>query len=134
VIGSCQIKGRFRACGKPGIAVCQYCGRSFCEAHGTRLDDEQEICVRETCQAKKADVERFAVYKTEVVARNEQRLCGDPACALAPGGQCSKCQGLFCLDHLSEREIDQWQGGQMARVRGVLCPHCLRRRSLWERR
>lgn len=133
MVGSCQVKSRLRACGKPGIAVCQYCGRSFCSAHGDRLDDAQEVCVRATCQAKKADVERFAVYKREVAERNGQRLCGEPDCASAPTGQCSKCQGLFCLGHLSEREIDQWQSGSMVRVRGVLCPHCVKRRGLWER-
>jgi hypothetical protein len=134
VVGSCQIKGRFRACGKPGAAVCQYCGRTFCEVHGMRLDDAQEVCARSTCQEKKADVERFMLYKGTATDRNERGGCGTAACGSAPGGQCSKCQALFCIEHLSEHEIEIWQGGSMVSVRGALCPYCVSRRRLWERR
>lgn len=133
MITSCEFRRRFRACGLPGIAICQYCGRSFCGQHGARLADGQEICARSVCQRKKADLERHFAYRESVAQRNHERLCGDANCGQAPAGQCSKCRGLFCSRHLEKREIEQRRGGTVVRVRGSLCHHCLNRRRLWSR-
>jgi hypothetical protein len=115
------------------MAVCQYCGRSFCAAHGERLDDGQEICGRSTCQWKKADLERHFLYRDAVAERNGGRRCGAPDCAEAPGAQCSKCKGLFCIRHLTEEDIEERRAQGVVRVRGTLCGHCRRRRGLWSK-
>lgn len=134
MLASCQFRRRFRTCGEPGVAICQYCGRSFCQQHGERLADGQEICDGSGCQWKKADLERHFVYKELVMRRNRERLCGADDCGQAPSGQCSKCRGLFCLRHLHEKEIEERRGSAAVRVRGSLCRHCLKRLGLWSRR
>ncbi|MEX0786600.1 MAG: hypothetical protein WD939_08195 [Dehalococcoidia bacterium] len=131
MVSACETSSFLRKCRLPGIAVCQYCGGSFCDQHGDRHNDGQEICSRKMCQRKKGDLERHVAYKAVVDERNERRLCGDPECAEAPAGQCSKCRGLFCVGHLEQRDIDIQRAGATVRVRGALCPHCRRRRSLW---
>ena len=131
MVGQCEIRGILRTCGRPGVAVCQYCGRTFCDDHGERLADGQEICHRSTCQAKKADLARHTEYKAAVAQRNDRRLCGQDECEASPVGQCSKCRGLFCLAHLEERTFDERRGSKTVQRVGSLCQHCARRRSLW---
>ncbi len=131
---SCEFRRLFRTCGQPGIAICQYCGDGFCEEHGVRQADGQEICGRSLCQRKKADLEEHLVYKRSVTQRNGERLCGDASCGQAPAGQCSKCRGFFCLDHVEGREIEERRGSAVIRVRGALCSHCHQRQRVWLRR
>lgn len=133
MVTACEIRRRFRACGRPRVALCQYCGRSFCGEHGTRLADGQEICTRPTCERKRADVERHLVYKEVAARRNSERLCGDVACGRQPQGQCSKCGCFFCLRHVEERVLEERQGATVVRRRASLCGHCIRRRSLWSK-
>ncbi|OGO51288.1 MAG: hypothetical protein A2148_00345 [Chloroflexi bacterium RBG_16_68_14] len=128
---SCRFRRFLRTCGQPGVALCQYCGDSFCEQHGSRLADGQEICNRPLCQQKKADLERYFVHKEAVALRNGERLCGNPSCGRAPAGQCSKCRGFFCLPHLEAQEVEERRGSTVLRVRGSLCRHCVSRRRLW---
>lgn len=131
MITSCEFRRRFRRCGQPGIAICQYCGRSFCGQHGSRLADGQEICRRPICRRKRADLEQHFAYKESVARRNHERLCGNANCGQPPAGQCSKCQGLFCIRHLGQRELEERRSGAVARVRGSLCRHCRWRRVVW---
>jgi len=131
---TCEVSQRFRRCGRPGVAVCQYCGRSFCEQHGSRLDDGQEICRSPRCERKRVDVERHFAYRDAVAARNEARSCGEPACNRPPEGQCGKCQGLFCAGHLRPREIEEHRAHGSALVRASVCRHCDKRRALWSGR
>ena len=131
MVTACEYKRRFRTCRRPGVAVCQFCGRSFCGQHGGRLDDGQEICARTTCHQKHADLDQHFVYKEEVAGRNQERLCGQAGCDQPSGGQCSKCSGLFCLSHLEQRKVERRQGTTMVLGPGSLCRHCLKRRSLW---
>ena len=131
MVTNCEIRVRFRGCGRAGIAVCQYCGRTFCDEHGDRLEDGQEICGRSTCQRKKEDLEQHGIYKGAVAERNRQRLCGFGDCGDGASGQCSKCQGLFCLRHLEEREIAERRDAVSVRLRVSLCRHCLKRRAIW---
>jgi hypothetical protein len=134
MITSCQVQRLFRTCGRPGVAICQYCGRSFCEQHGDRLADGQEICRRTSCQKKKADLAQHFVYKESVARRNDERLCGAADCVRPPTGQCSKCRGFFCLRHLQDQEIEERRGSTAVRVRGSLCHNCHKRRRLWSQR
>ncbi len=133
MVTTCEIRGRFRGCAQRAFAICQYCGRSFCGKHGGRLADGQEICNRSTCQRKQADLEQHYVYKETVAERNRGRMCGHADCDQQAVGQCSKCQGLFCVGHLQERQIEEGRGINVVRRRRSLCPHCLKRRSLWSR-
>jgi hypothetical protein len=129
----CQVRGGFRRCGQTATAICQYCGRPFCEQHGVILDDGQEICSRDRCQRKRRDVERHLVYKREVARRNAEGLCGHPSCASPFAGQCSKCRGFFCARHLESRDDLVMQRGQQVRQRSSMCLHCWSRRGLWSR-
>lgn len=133
LVSACEISELLRRCRQPGVAVCQYCGRSFCEEHGGRGNDGQEICSRRACQQKKADLARHVAYRALVQERNERKLCGDPGCERTLTGQCSKCRGYYCLGHLEERNIETRRGGQVVHTRGSLCRHCRSRRSIWER-
>jgi hypothetical protein len=134
VIAVCESKSLLRGCGQPSVAVCQYCGRAFCEQHGAAHDDGQEICARKRCQRKRADLEEHFAYKEAVVARNRERRCGEPNCRDMGAGECSKCSGLFCRGHLEDAQIEQGRGLQTVLLHASLCRHCRRRRKLWRGR
>ena len=131
MVTRCEISRRFRACGRPGIAVCQYCGRSFCGDHGDTLVDGQEICNETTCKKKEEDLIRHLAFKEAVAGRNAERHCGKEPCAAEPQHQCSKCQALFCQSHVKERDMEARDG---AVTRASVCGHCHKRRKLWSRR
>ncbi len=130
---TCEVRRRFRTCGRSAVATCQYCGRTFCEQHGSQLTDGQEICGRSICQQKRAELERHFLYKETVAARNRERLCGVASCGDRIGGQCSKCRGFFCLRHVEERELEERRGFTVTRRPGSLCRHCDKRRRLWSK-
>jgi hypothetical protein len=132
--GRCEIGSLFRRCKNEGVATCQYCGLTFCASHGVFLEDHQEICVRQPCQAKRFDLEKHLVWKTAAVQRNAIAICGIETCESEPLAQCSKCHALFCVIHIRERE-------QIARdVRAsytkhvAVCDHCWERRLIWAKK
>ena len=130
----CEMRRRlFGRCGRSGVGICQYCGRSFCQEHGSRLEDGQEICARDICRRKHEELKEHFAYKEDVSGRNAGGACGHDGCENRPTGQCSKCGGLFCLGHLEEQEVEQGRGLTTRVVRASLCPHCRRRRALWTR-
>ncbi len=129
----CEVRRFVRHCRQRGVAVCQYCGRTFCEQHGAKLADGQEICHRPTCQEKRAELGRHLQFKQSAAARNRERLCGLPKCDGQAGGQCSKCQGLFCLRHLKQLDVEHRRGSTVIKSRGSVCRHCRDRRRLWSR-
>ena len=131
MITKCEVSRRFRACGKPGVAVCQYCGRSFCGDHGDRLPGQQEICHTKVCERKREDLIQHAAYQTAVSERNSTQRCGQEPCDVPLQYECSKCRGLFCAGHLRERVVETPDGST---IRGSLCAHCNKRRKLWSRR
>ena len=131
MVARCEISRRFRKCGRPRIAVCQYCGRNFCGEHGELVEDGQEICSEATCRKKKDDLIRHFAFKEAVASRNGGRRCGEESCAAEPQHQCSKCRGLFCPSHLKERDVMTHDGSV---ARGSVCDHCHKRRKLWSRR
>lgn len=131
---TCEMKsGLFGGCRGAAVAVCQYCGRSFCEAHGVRLEDGQEICARKRCQEKRSDLARHLAYKEAVAERNRQGLCGVAECHTRYGGQCSKCHGFYCLRHLQERQELVRKGMTTVARPASMCDHCWKRRPLWSR-
>jgi len=131
---TCEVRRRLlRACRQPASAACQYCGRDFCSEHGARSADGQEVCSRDVCREKMADLVHHFAYKEEVATRNGTGRCGQHGCRHAPSGQCSKCDGLFCLSDLEHGELDRWQDGRTVRAPASLCRHCAVRRRLWSR-
>ncbi len=130
---SCQLKrNALLGCGKPRAGTCQYCGRSFCAAHGDLLDDGQEICARPRCQAKKSDLSAHEAYRAAVFEKNRAGRCGEAPCEELYQGTCSKCVGFFCEAHTHERPHHVIQRGQRTARMGSLCAHCWGRRDLWE--
>ncbi len=131
MITKCGVSRRFRACGRLGVAVCQYCGRSFCGEHGDRLGVGQEVCHTKDCGRKREDLIQHLTYQAAVGERNAAQRCGQERCEVQAKGECSKCRGLFCLGHLQERDVEMRDG---TKNRGSVCAHCHKRRKLWSRR
>ncbi|MFN8559890.1 MAG: hypothetical protein U0531_21905 [Dehalococcoidia bacterium] len=131
---TCQL-GRFYArCRLPTNGVCQYCGRSFCTTHGRREPDGDEVCVREVCGQKHADLREHLDWKARAVDRSNRGFCGMPDCDGGRWGQCSKCLALFCERHLHAREEQVRHGIAVFRRPASMCDHCLARNRLWARR
>ena len=131
MITNCELSRRFRACRRPGVAACQYCGRTFCSEHGDCLSDGQDICHTKTCERKKEDLIQHLAYREAAGERNKAQRCGQEHCEEQPRGGCSKCHGLFCDAHVQERNVETRDA---AMSRGSVCAHCHKRRKLWSRR
>jgi hypothetical protein len=132
-IGTCQIKKGLFSCARDAAGVCIYCGRPFCESHGVRLEDGQEICSRRFCVAKRDDLVVHLAYKEAVSKRNEQRQCGLDGCAHVVAGRCVRCSGYFCGKHVDAREEAIFEGPVKVRRMATLCHHCHARRPIWLR-
>jgi hypothetical protein len=131
---SCDLRRGLRSCGRAASGVCQYCGRTFCDDHGVRLDDGQEICSRSTCDQKRLDIIAFAEYKVLVATVNDGGACGHDGCSLAPTSECAKCRGQFCSAHVQVRDIEEHRAGRTLEKRATLCRHCDKRRNLWSKK
>jgi hypothetical protein len=131
---ACELRRGLGACGSPVVAVCQYCGSSFCEAHGVRLPDGQEVCSRSTCDKKRRDMLAFEEYKAAAGERNTAGSCGQPGCSLRPTSECAKCHAGFCDPHLRHREIEEYRAGRTTPRLASLCRFCDKRRGLWKKR
>jgi hypothetical protein len=129
--GRCQYGSLLRRCKNDATASCQYCGQNFCANHGVFLEDHQEICLREPCQAKRFDLEKHLVWKSAAMQRNAVSVCGIETCESEPVAQCSKCRAIFCMLHIHEREERMRDG----RTKGAaVCDHCWERRVIWTRK
>ena len=76
MVTRCEISRRFRKCGRPRIAVCQYFGRNFCGEHGDLVEDGQEICNEATCRKKNEDLISHLAFKKAVPSRKAGRRFG----------------------------------------------------------
>jgi hypothetical protein len=132
--GICRYGRLFSRCGAVAVATCQYCGRPFCISHGTAGDDGEQVCVREICRRKIADLVAHLAFKDRAFLRNRHQLCGMEGCREERWGQCSKCQALFCELHLFDRSETVRQGMASFSRPASFCEHCLRRRKLWQKR
>lgn len=130
---TCEVKRGLFRCEAQSAGVCQYCGRPFCERHGVRLDDGQEVCSRRFCVAKREDLVVHLAYKEAVGVRNEQRQCGIDACLYPVSGRCVRCSGYFCGKHVDSREETIFEGPVKVRRMATLCHHCHARRPIWLR-
>lgn len=134
----CELRfGRFpfrRRCGLPSVGVCQYCAREFCADHGSKYRDRQEVCHREICQRKVADLAIHLKYREAAQIRNAWQRCGVEGCEGEIWGQCSGCRALYCFEHVHNRVQSVWHGGIRVERPASLCDHCWARRHIWNRR
>ena len=129
----CQIGRVFRRCKRTPVAVCQFCGRDFCDVHTGLRVGEEEVCARPRCLEKHQDLQAHIIYRTAATARSARGFCGAEDCEERRSGQCSKCQALFCEQHLHEREESYRQGMATLKRPVSVCDHCAARVKLWAR-
>ena len=127
----CERRIRVLGCRQPLAGQCQYCARGFCANHGDRFDDRQEVCHRDRCQARKADVDRHHAFLRDARARNADGRCGMPECAAAPVTHCERCGPRFCVAHLQETLVMALHQGERGSDVLRMCAHCLSRVNLW---
>ena len=132
VARGCEHRGRLRACRRPLLGQCQYCGGGFCAAHGERFGEKEEVCIGTPCQQKKADLARHVVYRADAQRRNGATMCGDPACEAPPRAACQRCRAHYCVDHLRQHLLGVRRRGEIASEVVRLCLHCSERRRIWE--
>ena len=130
---SCQFGRIFRRCPDAPAGVCQYCGRDFCRVHGACFDNGEEICGRSICRAKRVDVQAHLAYREAAQARSARGFCAEEGCGEPRWGQCSKCEALFCEQHLHDRDENIRRGLGVTARPASLCEHCWSRRKLWSR-
>lgn len=128
----CEFGGRLRRCRTPLSGQCQYCARGFCDDHGERFNEIEEVCPREPCQAKKADLIAHKEFRRVAVSRNDRNVCGEPECETAPATDCQRCFAHYCVAHLSQRMMTVWRGAEPSAEIIRICSHCSSRIPLWE--
>jgi len=111
--------------------VCQFCGRRFCETHTGRVEGHEEVCSRETCLKKDADLALHVAYKSAVKQRNVAAICGEEECLERALFQCSLCRGMFCDQHLQDRRYRFYEGWGSIERPVSICAHCWKRRKIW---
>ncbi len=129
----CEQGGRFRSCRKALAGQCQYCARGFCDNHGQRFGQHDEVCQRQACQAKKLDLENYLRFKLDSTARNDTNRCGIAICDTEPHTNCERCESHFCLEHLRQHLVEVIHGVERAPEILRLCEYCVERIPLWER-
>jgi hypothetical protein len=130
---TCRVKGGLFRCRGKAIALCQYCGRHFCEQHAELIAEHESVCSRRNCVAKRRDLIKHLEYKEAVFARNATKQCGIEGCKHSPEGLCARCRGFFCGRHVETRDelilVNNVRTSRMA----TLCRHCWDRRPIWTR-
>ena len=129
----CQIGRMLHRCHETAVGTCQYCGRDFCEQHQGLRALNDEICSRELCMRKHDDLKAHVIYRAAAIERSNRGFCGVADCTSPRAGQCSKCQALYCDDHLRDREESVRQGMTWAKRPVSLCDHCGARLKLWSK-
>ncbi|MGK2964575.1 MAG: hypothetical protein ACSLFM_03110 [Tepidiformaceae bacterium] len=130
----CQAGGFFSRCKNASSWMCQFCGRRFCETHTGRVQDHEEICSREICRQKDADLAVHVEYRARVSQRNGAGLCGFEGCEARSMFQCSLCRGAFCDPHLKDRRYRFSEGWTTVERPVSICSHCWDRRKIWTQR
>ena len=121
----------FSTCGSAPVAMCQYCARPFCPAHGVVQEDGQEVCNRKECIAKREDLVVHLAYKELAQDRNAEQKCGIEGCEYALAGRCTRCQAYYCETHVGRREDVYLVNKVRMRRMATLCHHCWARREIW---
>lgn len=122
-----------RRCGRtPTESTCVYCGQAFCELHGERGEDFEDVCTRVVCQAKRDDVRAHRVWRDRQRAANQLAQCAIESCGERMSVTCSQCDLQCCEEHVGNHTITSRRTSPPSQVRVVLCDHCKERRSLWD--
>lgn len=134
VDGSCTDGRGFlrRACGRPAVGQCVYCGERFCAEHGVRGEDYIEVCRRRTCQAKLADVREHQAWRELAAVSNRTSVCAHEDCGERMAHRCERCRLMFCAEHLRPRTIVEHAHEGDRQISVMLCAHCMSRRGLWD--
>jgi hypothetical protein len=127
----CHRRGRVRGCQQPIAGQCQYCARGFCADHGDVFGDHEEVCDRDPCQAKKADLSHHHAFLGVARARNEAGRCGMPDCDTDHASFCERCGPRYCIVHLQETVVMALHHGERGADVLRLCVHCLVRLEVW---
>lgn len=120
-----------RACGRPAITSCVYCGKPFCDRHGERGPDYMDVCSRSECQGKLRDIQEHQSWRREGAGSNSVSVCAEPECGLRLQHQCYQCRLGFCDAHLKEQDFTDKNRTPPRRVRALICAHCLARSKVW---
>lgn len=131
---TCAYGGGFlrRGCGRPALSTCVYCAEAFCERHGERGPDYEDVCSRSVCQRKRDDVAAHNAWRGRQMAANQLSMCANEQCQERMRHECSQCRLRFCAEHVSERHITSRVTMPPTRVLALLCDHCASRRDLWD--
>ncbi|MEZ4502255.1 MAG: hypothetical protein R3C39_06495 [Dehalococcoidia bacterium] len=120
-----------RACGRPALSACVYCGEPFCADHGERGPDYADVCARRECVAKQRDVEAHVEWKSRMQPLNDVSVCAEGECTERMRHQCSRCRLMFCAEHVKEVDVIDSTTRPPQRSRALVCPHCAARQSIW---
>lgn len=130
-VAGCDHRGRVLGCRRALVGQCQYCARGFCDRHGERFGEREEVCKRPSCQAKRLDLVAHLAFRATAVIRNGESCCGQPGCEAEPGQDCERCRAHYCVVHLQEEMTTLATYG----ARGIevlrLCDHCAERMEIW---
>lgn len=131
--GTCSHGGGLfrRACGRESISECVYCGRPFCDAHGTLGPEHADVCARRTCRAKQADLAAHLEWRERVRPANAVSVCAQQGCSERMIHECSQCRLMFCAEHVKEKNVLSRRTDPPTRVLAVVCGHCATRRKVW---
>jgi hypothetical protein len=121
-----------RACGRPTVTACVYCGEPFCDHHGTRHENYTDVCTRRACETKQEDLRLHLEWKARVTVSNDVSFCAQEECGERMRHQCSQCHLLFCADHVTEQDVAESRARGARKVRLLMCTHCVARRKIWE--
>ena len=119
------------SCGRETQGQCVYCGRRFCNAHGTFGDEFLEVCDRAKCRAKFDDVKAHRAWIEKVRVSNRLSNCAIEDCQMKMQHECGRCRLIFCDGHLKTMDIIEHRPLPQ-KVPIILCLHCRARRKLWD--
>ncbi|MEX2230103.1 MAG: hypothetical protein WEB13_10750 [Dehalococcoidia bacterium] len=134
VEGPCAHGGGFlrRACGRPAVGQCVYCGERFCADHGLRGEDYIEVCDRRACRAKLDDVHSHLRWRDTAAQSNRLSVCAQDECGDRMEHRCQRCRLMFCETHLRDRVVLDRSFDPPRRMPALLCAHCMARREIWD--
>lgn len=133
VQGSCTAGGGLlrQPCLSEAVAACVYCGRRFCDQHGERGPDHSDTCSRRACRKKRRDLLDHTAWRQRGQAVNRGAICAIELCEDRMRHRCSRCQLMFCVEHVRNMRVIS-RSGMRDHGRAVVCDHCRGRRDVWE--
>ena len=131
---TCGFGARFmrRGCGRQAVSDCVYCARAFCAEHGERGEHYMDVCSRKRCREKLRDLRAHEEWRARVEGSNRISVCAFESCDSRLRHQCSRCQMLFCAEHVKEQRIRDNSQQPSIEVLALICRHCAERRKTWD--